>query len=80
MPCTARIRPMRPLNDTEVTCELHHGPESEHRGTIRDYAYPGSVTTVEWLEGDRRTFHDEWPGDCLVPTCPLPLAHHGDHA
>jgi hypothetical protein len=52
-----------------------------HAGEIRDYAYPGSVTVMEWMEDDRRTFHGEWPGDCPVLTgCMLPLGHRGSHA
>jgi hypothetical protein len=73
--CTARIRPF--LGDTEVTCELTGGHE-EHRGTVRDYAGPGSRTIVGWFETDRRNFHGDWPGRCSA--CTLPVGHRGRHA
>jgi hypothetical protein len=78
--CDARIRPFRPINDTEVACELD-GDHDQHQGTIRDYAYPGSATVTNWLEDDRRTFHGEWPGDCpgLAGMCSLPVGHRGSH-
>lgn len=78
MSCDARIRPMRPINETEVLCEEPDGHVSGHQGTLRDYAYRGSATTMSWLDGDRRTFHGEWPGGC--PDCILPLGHRGGHA
>lgn len=77
MICDARIRSMRPVNDTEIVCD-EVGEHSAHKGALRDYAYPSSVTTVEWFEDDRRTFHGEWPGDCSG--CILPLGHSGNHA
>jgi hypothetical protein len=57
--------------------------EAKHRGTLSDYAYPGSRTIVEWAETDRRTFHGEWPGVCpgdSFSTCVLPVTHRGEHA
>lgn len=78
MPCEARFRPMRPVNDIEVVCmelsDRHHW----HSGAIRDYAYQGSVTVMSWADDDRRSFDGAWPGDC--PNCILPLGHHGDHS
>lgn len=79
MICDARIRPMAPVNDTEVGCE-EEDDHARHRGMLRDYAYPGSVTSLHWDEDDRRTFHGEWPGDCPSDGCTLPLGHRGNHA
>ncbi len=76
--CTAKIRPFRPVNDYEVTCErtdLHNS----HRAVIRDYAYPGSATELDWRDEDRRTFRSEW-AECGWTDCILPGGHHGDHA
>lgn len=81
MVCDARIRPFP--NETEVACDLHGiGEHSTHRGVVRDYAYPGSTTTIEWQEDDRRTFHGEWPGSCTEAElgCVLPRNHRGRHA
>ena len=76
MSCDAKIRPFPGF--VEIDCEHHDGHPAMHRGVLRDYAYPGSMTVVEWDERDRRTFHGEWPGDC--PGCVLPVGHHGRHA
>jgi hypothetical protein len=66
---------------TELRCELDvSDPHTMHRAVLADYAYPGSRTRVDWDEGDRRTFHGEWPGVCDAPGCPLPNGHHGRHA
>lgn len=78
--CGARIRPMHPVNDTEVRCDLIDNGHTEHLGVLRDYAYPGSTTTVEWLHGDRRMYYGDWPGNCLSNGCMLPLGHPGGHA
>lgn len=78
MTCDARIRMFRPVNDTELHCEQDDGYHQEHFAFLRDYAYPGSQTTVTWLDDDRRTFRGEWPGDC--PNCILPSGHRGEHA
>lgn len=82
MTCTARIRPFPPGNDTEVRCERDaHETTVMHSGVLRDYAYQGSATTIQWAEADRRTFHDAWPGQCPgtsgAPGCVLPLGHGG---
>ena len=77
MTCDARIRPFP--NDTEVVCE-RDDEHRMHKGTLRDYAYPGSATEIEWDEDDRRTFHGEWPGACDSAGCVLPARHRGDHA
>lgn len=77
MSCDARIRPMVPVNDTEIVC-LVDGEHARHEGELRDYAWPGSLTVVVWFEDDRRTFHGVWPGGC--PDCNLPLRHRGGHA
>ena len=72
--CDAKIRPFP--TPTEVACE-QAGEHDTHAGAIHDYAYPGSETTIRWLEGDRRNYHGEWPGAC--DRCILPLGHHGNH-
>jgi hypothetical protein len=94
MTCTARIRPFRPGDDTELVCELDVDAHEVDAGD--DIDPPGGpihtgtigASRVDWHENDRRTFHDEWPGDCtgydlnhrpLVP-CPLPTGHRGGHA
>lgn len=77
MKCDARIRPMIPVNQTEIAC-YEEGEHTTHLGRLLDYAFPGSSTGIEWQEDDRRNFHGEWPGAC--PGCTLPLGHHGRHA
>lgn len=77
MACDAAIRPF--LNDTELGCEVD-GEHRKHVGALRDYAYPGSVTTITWDEDDRRNFHGAWPGECYEPECKLPDGHRGNHA
>lgn len=76
MKCDARIRPFP--NGTEVACE-REGAHGRHEGVLRDYAYSGSEIKMAWTEGDRRTFHGEWPGYCTatVRDCILPSGHHG---
>lgn len=81
MSCDAAMRPFRPVNDTEVHCDSPMPCATTHRGTLRDYAYPGSATVIEWIENDRRTFHGDWPGGCIDDaSCILPLGHEGNHA
>lgn len=77
--CDAKIRPFRPIHDYEVQCTLDEpANHPQHRGDIVDYAYPGSSTTLTWMEDDRRTFHGEWPGSCMRhPECNLPNGHSG---
>lgn len=78
--CDARIRPMRPVNETEVACSRQASGHTLHRGLIRDYAYPGSETIIEWDEADRRNFRGLFVpcGDNDAP-CLLPHGHHGRH-
>lgn len=76
MKCTARIKPFEPL---EVECELEsHHSDIPHSGVIRNYAYPGSETALNWFESDRRNYHGEFIG-CPQPFCSLPINHTGDH-
>jgi hypothetical protein len=81
--CTAKIRPF--TDGTEVHCEDENGAHSRHGGTLRDYAYPGSETVIDWYEEDRRTFRGDW-SPCpiavvgVAPACILPSGHHGEHA
>lgn len=77
MICDARIGPF--MGDTEVTCG-EAGEHTMHVGVLRDYAWPGSATQIDWQEDDRRTFHGEWPGRCAAGGwCHLPAGHCGDH-
>lgn len=65
--CDAKIRPMP--NATEIQCDVA-GPHEQHLGALKGYAYPGSVTTVCWMEDDRRNFRGEWtpcPNNCTLP-------------
>lgn len=76
--CTARIRPFRPVNEVELSCGLGTVHSGSHAATLSDYAYPGSATVINWQDGDRRTFHGEWPGDCDGgDECVLPAGHVG---
>jgi hypothetical protein len=76
--CSARIRPF--TDDTEIACE-REGDHDRHEGSLSDYAYAGSRSTLSWMDDDRRTFHGEWPGACeLLHGCVLPAGHHGGHA
>lgn len=77
--CDAAIHPFGHLNPLELKCEVLDPNHQKHKGTVRDYAYPGSATVIHWLENDRRTYHGEWPGQChFSPACPLPDGHHGE--
>lgn len=78
--CDAKIRPFS--NDIEVECEcIEKTPHDKHHGLLENYAYPGSETTIKWLESDRRNFHGEWPGYCTkIEGCTLPVNHPGDCA
>jgi hypothetical protein len=77
---------MRHVNETEIACELDtHDLRTKHRGALRDYAFPGSETIINWLENDRRNFHGEWPGGCGSTEdgrtgCILPATHSGECA
>jgi hypothetical protein len=75
--CDARIRPMP--NDTEIRCE-RDDDHTEHRGTLRDYAWAGSATMLDWQDDDRRTFYGTWPGRCPEGGCVLPAGHPRGHA
>lgn len=79
MACTAKMRPFRPINETEVTCEkVHDTHDTTHTAVLRDYAYQGSETKMEWQESDRRTFHGAFE-ECGRGRCILPKHHRGDH-
>jgi hypothetical protein len=75
--CPSKIRPLP--NPTEIRCEKPENHRYEHRGVLRDYAKPGSVTTVTWQQNDRRAFIGEW-APCDSTGCVLPRFHPGDHA
>lgn len=75
MTCTAKIRPL--TDGTELQCKCDDEQHVEHHSTLRDYAWPGSATTIYWQEDDRRNFRGEWrPCTLLVdPACTLPAGH-----
>lgn len=75
MTCGAKLRPFP--DDTEVECESKEPePHTEHHAALRDYAFPGSLTTLTWFDVDRRTFRGEW-AECSHYWCPLPAGHQG---
>lgn len=84
--CDAGIHPFTPVHpEVELRCEVsgEHTDSIKHAGVLRDYAFPGSQTTIAWLDSDRRTFHGEYPGDCpgdSFSKCILPVSHIGEHA
>jgi hypothetical protein len=75
--CDARIRPF-PGTD-EIACEQPVGHDGMHGGALRDYAYSGSVTVIDWAQDDRRSFHGSWPGPCPEAGCILPAGHPRGH-
>lgn len=77
--CPARIAPMRPVNDTIIDCE-RTDEHTTHSGTLRDYAYPGSATTISWQDGDRRNFTGDLIDCFATPGCILPAGHRGQCA
>lgn len=81
MKCDAKIRPFP--GDTEVECD-YTAPSlighTEHEGVVKDYAYPGSRTTLHWNEHDRRTFRGEWAPCDKTEGCICPRAHPGNCA
>lgn len=79
MKCDAKIKPM--VDDIVVSCNGDHKKEGQHSGDLKDFAYPGSVTTITWLEGDRRSFNGDWPGQCpeCNPLVHVPVGHLGKH-
>lgn len=75
--CDAKIRPFP--DDTELACECTAADHTEHHSTLRDYAYPGSATSIHWQDEDRRTFRGDWRS-CVATDCILPADHRGSHA
>lgn len=77
--CPARMRPFP--NSVELHCERapHLPDDHTHEAVLRDYAYPGSRTTITWYDEDRRTFTGDWI-ECPHRGCTLPANHRGDHA
>lgn len=68
---------MRTISEAEVRCEIYDAMHITHVGPLRDYASPGSLTEIQWMDDDRRTFRGEFvecPEDCK-----LPANHRGDH-
>lgn len=75
--CPAKIRPM--TAQVEINCERKAHSDLQHRGTLRDFAYPGSATTITWMDTDRRNFTGEFI-ECPQLGCVLPWGHRGEHA
>ena len=75
--CDARIRPFP--GSSEIECGLPGDHDGKHEGVLRDYAYPGSATTIGWLPDDRRSFVGAWPGPCATAGCILPAGHPRGH-
>lgn len=65
----------------ETPVEVMTEDEYMHQGIIRDYAYPGSETKINWYASDRREFTGDWPGVCTKTWgCTLPAGHHRECA
>lgn len=84
MSCDWSIRPFPSPVQLDCDKDEHLPADPEHHATLRDYAHPGSVSEVTWLDGDRRTFEGSWPGYCTKlgstggrQNCTLPAEHHG---
>ena len=77
MSCEAHIRPFP--DAVEIDCDLPDDGHAMHAGALRNYAYPGSVTKVEWARDDRRSFDGLWPGPCPETGCVLPAGHPRKH-
>lgn len=75
--CGARIRPFP--DDREIACQKANGHHFMHAGSLHDYAYRGSVTTISWGYDDRRSFNGPWPGPCPLSRCVLPAGHPRGH-
>lgn len=76
--CDARIQPFPDFAIVDCENDGDHCATT-HRGVIRDYAWPGSETSLTWLESDRRNFTGEFircPGGV---DCTLPTGHPGNH-
>lgn len=76
--CPARMRPF-PSVTLQCERESHLHEDDEHSAVLRDYAYPGSSTTITWFDADRRTFTGDWI-ECPQRGCILPANHRGGHA
>lgn len=78
MICSKKIRPFHPAEDLEVGCRPASGHVGVHQGEIRDYAHPGSLTKLYWVDSDRRTFAGTWVA-CDDSRCMFPAGHCGGH-
>ena len=83
--CKAKIRPFP--HALELQCEgdtvdddhlgEKHMADPKHTAVLRDYAHPGSKTSISWFEKDRRTFYGEFAPCTRTPGCTLPHIHTG---
>ena len=83
MTCTSRARFGwgRPgLDPIVVDCENDVPGHNTHAG-LWHHNYPNTpgVTTVIWIENDRRTFRGEWV-ECPHLGCILPAGHPRHHS
>ena len=79
MTCDRKIRPFPGIAPVEITCDGTSGHRGSHAGVLRDYAFPGSATVINWQESDRRNFTGDWI-ECPTQPCVLPANHRGEHA
>jgi hypothetical protein len=56
---------------------VYHRGDPQHHAVIRDYAWPGSETVLNWQAGDRREYEGEYPGPCPTDDCVYHYGHHG---
>lgn len=75
MNCPHRFRaPLDPPRSLD--CERPEGHPGAHSAVVRDYAYPGSETHINWYSDDRRDYTGNW-APCQNIGCILPVSHHG---
>lgn len=76
--CDAQIRPFPHQLELRCLLDVHLPADVQHQAVLENYAYPGSRTTITWLDSDRRCSHGEWI-ECPQRGCGLPAGHRGDH-
>lgn len=86
--CDARLHASEGIGI--IDCDQMHSTvvdSTQHSGVVKDYAYPGSRTTITWYEHDRRNFRggfarcgEPTPTGLTMGACILPVGHRGNHA
>lgn len=76
--CPNKIRPFWPRNATELKCHqvVNHG--GTEMAILRDYAFPGSETVIDWSADDRRNFTGIFVPCLIEQGCMLPSNHRGE--